>query len=123
MFARRVVNPSRNATLALRSGAEVLFVTSAESRMVRSRRSSMSQEQQRRAALEFARTRPTDAAFGPTARVKRPFVEVASNASTRESAERAAVFLRAPRGRSGGRRQKWRTRGPLERLFSWNYQR
>jgi len=83
----------------------------------------MSQEQERRAALEFARTRATDAVFGPTARVKRPFVEVASNASTRESAERAAVFLRAPRGRSGGRRQKRRTRGPLEPLFSWNYQR
>lgn len=30
IFARRVVNPSRNAALALRSGAEVVFVTRAD---------------------------------------------------------------------------------------------
>jgi hypothetical protein len=81
----------------------------------------MSQELKPRAAFDFACTRPTDVEFAAKARVKRPFVEGASNASMLELARRAAVFLRAPRRRSGGHWLNQRSRGPLEHLSSRNY--
>jgi hypothetical protein len=81
----------------------------------------MSQELEPRDSFDFACTRPTDVEFAAKARVKRPFVEGASNASMLESARLAAVFLRAPRRRSGGHRLNQRSRGPLEHFFSRNY--